>query len=89
LGTEHTGRIIRGFATLWSIAAAAMAGNATEARRDFTALQWWDQDPDACEWEPEKAIAQAWVFAAEGTVSQAITITRDAATQELERGRHA
>jgi DNA-binding CsgD family transcriptional regulator len=89
LGTEHNGRLIKGFAKSWLATAAAMAGDAAQARREFGAIQGWDQDPDACEWESEQAIAEAWVCAAEGTMSQAISIAREAATKESERGRPA
>jgi hypothetical protein len=40
---------------------------------------WWDADPDAHEWDSEASIAQAWVCAAEGATSQAISIIHDAA----------
>ena len=88
LGAEHSGRMVKGFVTLWSAAAAAMAGNATQARRELAAIEW-TSDPDACEWDPEWAISEAWVCAAEGAISQAISITRDAAARESERGRAA
>ena len=89
LGTEHSGRMVKGFTRTWLTAGAAMAGKASEARREFGAIQWWDQDPDECQWDSEKAIAEAWVSAAEGTTTQAISIARDAAKRERRLGRPA
>jgi hypothetical protein len=63
LGTGDSGRMVRGFAKPAMAAAAAMASRAADARREFGAIQWWDQDPDACEWDSEKSIAEAWVCA--------------------------
>jgi DNA-binding NarL/FixJ family response regulator len=83
------GRMMKAFAQSWLATATGMAGRAVDARREFAATEWWDQDPDACEWDAEKSIAQAWVCAAEGVTSQAISITRDAAVRESERGRPA
>jgi DNA-binding NarL/FixJ family response regulator len=89
LVTGDSGLMLKGFSRSWMAAATAMAGKAPDARREFTAIQWWDQDPDACEWDSEKAIAEAWVSAAEGAASQAISITRDAAKREHRLGRAA
>jgi DNA-binding CsgD family transcriptional regulator len=89
LSIEHNGRLIKGFAKSWLAGAAAMAGMAGDARHEFGTIQSWDEDADACEWDPDKAIAQAWVCAAEGAMSQAISIVRDSATKESERGRPA
>jgi DNA-binding NarL/FixJ family response regulator len=89
LDTGDSGLMLKGFCRSWLAAVTAMAGKAADARREFAAIQWWDQDPDACEWDSEKAIAQAWVYAAEGAVSQAISITRDAAERECRLGRPA
>ena len=89
LGTGDSGRMVRGFAKSWMAAAAGMAGRAADARREFGAIQWWDQDPDACEWDSEKSIAEAWVCAAEGATSQAISIVRGAAAKESELDRPA
>jgi DNA-binding CsgD family transcriptional regulator len=66
-----------------------MAGKATDARRQFAAIQWWDRDRDACNWDPARSIAEAWVYAAEGQTSQAISIMRDAAESERRLGRAA
>jgi DNA-binding CsgD family transcriptional regulator len=86
---DDSGRMLKGFGRTWLAAVTALAGKAVDARREFAAIQWWDQDPDACEWDSEKSIAEAWVCAAEGAVSQAISITRDAAQRERELGRAA
>jgi DNA-binding CsgD family transcriptional regulator len=80
-------RMMKIFAQSWLATASGMAGRAVDARREFATIQWWDRDPDACEWDAEKAVAQAWVYAAEGAVSQAISILRRAAALECERGR--
>jgi len=82
LGNGDGGRMVKGFGHTWLAAAAAMAGKATQARREIAAIQWWDQDPAARALDSEKSIAEAWVNAAEGAVSQAISITRDAAARE-------
>ncbi|HEX2284587.1 MAG TPA: AAA family ATPase, partial [Mycobacterium sp.] len=88
-GSDHGGRMRKRFARLWLATAAGMAGRAADARREFTPIEQWDADPDARGWHAERAIAQAWVCAAEGAVSQAISITRDAAAQECRLGRPA
>jgi DNA-binding NarL/FixJ family response regulator len=83
---------VKGFARSWLTTVTGMAGRPADARREFAALKslkWWHQDPDACEWDSEKAIAEAWVYAAEGAVSQAISITREAAERESQLGRPA
>ncbi len=59
------------------------------ARRELACIPWRDQDPDACEWDSERSIARAWVCAAEGATSQAITTSRTAAAMEAELGRPA
>jgi DNA-binding NarL/FixJ family response regulator len=89
LGTGGSGLMVKGFGRSWLAATAAMASKAAGARREFAAIQWWDQDADACEWDSEKSIAQAWVCSAEGAVSQAISIMRDAAERECRLGRPA
>jgi DNA-binding NarL/FixJ family response regulator len=66
-----------------------MTGLATDARREFDAIEWWAQDRDACMFDPYRSLAEAWVCAAEGAVSQAVSITRLAATNECELGRPA
>jgi DNA-binding CsgD family transcriptional regulator len=81
--------MIKGFSRTWMATATAMAGNAVDARREFAAIEWWDQDPDACEWDSERAIAQAWTHAAEGSTSQAISICLEAAVRERRLGRPA
>ena len=61
--------MMKGFARSWLAAVTGIAGKAGDARREFTAIKWWDTDPDACQWDAEKSIAEAWVCAAEGAVS--------------------
>ncbi|HJT90490.1 MAG TPA: helix-turn-helix transcriptional regulator, partial [Mycobacterium sp.] len=89
LVTGDSGRMLKGFARSWLAAASAMAGTAADARREFAAIEWWDADPDAYEWESEKAIAEAWTYAVEGGTSQAISIARAAAEREYRLGRPA
>lgn len=89
LGPGESGLMMRGFARLWLATVAAVSGSPAEARREFAAVEWWDQDPDACEWDSEKTIAQAWVCASEGAVSQAVSILHDAAERERTLGRAA
>jgi DNA-binding NarL/FixJ family response regulator len=89
LGTGDSGRVIAGLGRSWLATMTAMSGRAADARREFEAIEWWAQDPDACLFDPERSIAEAWVNAAEGTTSQAISIIREAAARECERGRRA
>jgi DNA-binding NarL/FixJ family response regulator len=89
VGSDHGGRMRKRFARLWLATVAGMAGNAADARSEYTPIQRWDADPDARGWHSERSIAEAWVCAAEGAVSQAISITRDAAEQERRLGRPA
>jgi DNA-binding NarL/FixJ family response regulator len=89
LGSGDSGRVIKGFGRSWLTTVTGMAGNAVDARRELAAIEWWAHDPDACVWDPERSIAEAWTFAAEDTVSQAISIIRDAAAKECELGRPA
>ncbi|MGV0745309.1 LuxR C-terminal-related transcriptional regulator [Mycolicibacterium sp. XJ870] len=89
LGTGDSGRMVKSFGRTWLTTVTAMAGRATDARREFDAIEWWAQDSDACIFDPERSIAEAWTCAAEGAVSQAISIVRDAAAKESELGRPA
>jgi DNA-binding NarL/FixJ family response regulator len=89
LGSGGSGRMVKTFGRTWLTTVTAMAGQATEARREFDAIQWWAQDPDAAMFDPYRSLAEAWVCAAEGTVSQAISIMREAAAKECELGRPA
>jgi DNA-binding NarL/FixJ family response regulator len=89
LGTGGSGRMVKTFGRTWLTTVTAMAGRATDARREFDAIEWWAQDPDACMFDPYRSIADAWTCAAEGAVSQAISIIRDAAAKEYELGRPA
>jgi DNA-binding CsgD family transcriptional regulator len=89
LGTGDMGRLMKALGGSWLATLAGVAGRAADARREFAAIQWWPHDADACEWDSEKSIAQAWVFAAEDAVSQAISITRGAAERERRLDRPA
>lgn len=89
LGTGDSGRIVKSFARSWLATVTAMAGEATDARREFDAIEWWAENPDASMTDGERSMTEAWVRGAEGAVSQAVSITRCAADRELERGRHA
>lgn len=85
LGTGDSGRVIRAIGRVWLTTVTAMAGQADDARREFESLEWWAQDPGARLFDPEKSIALAWVNAAEGATSQAISIVRAAAVEESGR----
>ncbi len=89
LGTGDSGRMMKCFGRSWLTTVTAMAGRATDARREFDDIEWWAQDPDACMVDAEKSITEAWVLAAEGAVSQAIATVRGAAAKESEHGRLA
>lgn len=86
---DRSGRTRTRYARLWLATAAGMAGDATDARCEFDLIEISDADTDACGWHSEKAIAHAWVCASEGAVSQAISISRDAAEQDRQLGRPA
>jgi DNA-binding CsgD family transcriptional regulator len=83
------GRMTKTFARSWLTAVTAMAGRAVDARREFAPIEWAARDDEAGVWEIERFIAEAWTCAAEGATSQAISIVRDAAAKECERGRPA
>ena len=87
LGTGGSGRMVKTFGRTWLTTVTAMAGLATDARRELEAIEWWAQDPDACMFDPYRSLAEAWVCAAEGATSQAISIMRDAAERETRLGR--
>jgi DNA-binding NarL/FixJ family response regulator len=89
LGTGGSGRMVKTFGRTWLTTVTAMAGQATDARREFEAIEWWAQEPDACMFDPYRSIAEAWTCAAEGAVSHAISIMRDAAAKEHVLGRPA
>ena len=89
LGTGGSGRMVKTFGRTWLTTVTAMAGLATDARRELEAIEWWAQDPDACMFDPYRSLAEAWVCAAEGATSQAISIMRDAAERETRLGRPA
>lgn len=82
LGSGGSGRMVKTFGRTWLTTVIAMAGQAAEARREFDGIEWWAQDPDACMFDPYRALAEAWVCAAEGVVSQAVSIMRSAAERE-------
>lgn len=89
LGTGDSGRMVKTFGRTWLTTVTAMAGRATDARHELETIQWWAQDPDACMFDPYRSIAHAWVCAAEGAVSEAISIMRGAQAKERELGRPA
>jgi DNA-binding NarL/FixJ family response regulator len=89
LGPGDSGRMLKSLGGSWFTTVIAMAGQATDARREFDAIKWWAEDPDACVFDPYRSIAEAWVCAAEGAVSQAISIMRKAAERESRLGRPA
>jgi DNA-binding NarL/FixJ family response regulator len=83
------GRMTKAFARSWLAAVTGVAGRAADARREFAAIECWAQDAETGVWDIERSIAEAWTCAAEGATSQAISIVRDSATRESERGRPA
>jgi DNA-binding CsgD family transcriptional regulator len=83
------GRMTKTFARSWLTAVTGMAGRAVDARREFEAIERSPQDAEAGVWDLERFIAEAWTCAAEGAMSQGISIVRDAAAKECERGRPA
>jgi DNA-binding NarL/FixJ family response regulator len=89
LENDGGGRMTRTFARSWLAAVTAMAGRAVDARRELAAIERSPQDAEAGAWDLERFIAEAWTCAAEGATSQAISILRDAAANEAERGRTA
>jgi len=89
LGAGGSGRMVKTFGRTWLTTVTGMAGRATDARREFEAIAWWAEDADARMFDPYLSIAEAWVCAAEGAVSQAISIMRQAANRECELGRPA
>ncbi|WP_102144149.1 LuxR C-terminal-related transcriptional regulator [Mycobacterium hubeiense] len=89
LGPGDSGRMLKSFGQSWLATVIAMAGQATDARREFDAINWWALDPEACMFDPYRSLAQAWVCAAEGAVSQAVSIMRDAAAKECDLDRPA
>ncbi|MCV7282917.1 helix-turn-helix domain-containing protein [Mycolicibacterium flavescens] len=89
IGSDHSGRMRKRFARLWLATVDAMAGEAADARREFAPICQSDSDPDARGWHSERAVAEAWVCAAEGAVSEAIAVLRAAARSDRELGRPA
>jgi DNA-binding NarL/FixJ family response regulator len=89
LGDGGSGRMVKTFGRTWLTTVTGMAGLAAEARREFDAIVWWALDPEARMFDPYRSIAEAWVCAAEGAVSQAISIMREAAATEIDLGRPA
>lgn len=84
---RDSGSMRKMLARLWLVSADAMSGRADDARREFAATPWWQADPDACARDPDRTLAHAWVCAAEGAVSEAISIARTAAARERQLGR--
>jgi DNA-binding NarL/FixJ family response regulator len=82
-------RMTRVFARSWLAAVTAMAGRAVDARCEFGAIESSAKGAETGVWDLERSIAEAWTCAAEGATSQAISIVRDAAAAESERGRPA
>jgi DNA-binding NarL/FixJ family response regulator len=89
LGPGDSGRMLKSFGQSWLTTVTAMAGQASDARAEFDAIRWWADDPEACMFDPYRTLAEAWVCAAEGAVSQAISLARDAAAKEATLGRPA
>lgn len=89
LGSSETGRVVKALSRSWLTTVMGMAGSAADARREFAAIEWWAEDPDACQWDSDRQLAESWVCAAEGAVSEAISIARGAAEKESELGRPA
>ncbi len=89
LGTGGSGRMVKTFGRTWLTTVTGMAGRGSDARHEFDAIEWWAEDPDACMFDPYRSLAEAWVCAAEGAVSQAISIMRAAAERESRLGRPA
>ena len=83
------GRMTKTFARSWLAAVTAMAGRPVDARRELAAIDRSPRDVEAGVWNLERFIAEAWTCAADGATSQAISILRDAAATESERGRPA
>ena len=52
LGTGGSGRMVKTFRRTWLTTVTGMAGRATDARREFDAIEWRAQEPDACMFEP-------------------------------------
>ena len=89
LENDGGGPMMKTFARSWLAAVTGMAGRTVDARRELAAIERSPQDAEAGAWDLERVIAEAWTCAAEGAMSQAISIARDAATKESERGRPA
>ena len=89
LDTGDRGRMIKELGRSWLATVYGMAGRAADARREFAAVDRSGRDPDAHLWDSEELLAEAWVCAAEGAISQAISIARDAAATEARLDRPA
>ncbi len=83
------GMMTLSFARSWLAAVTGMAGDAAEARRQISAVDWSGKGIDGGVWEIERSIGDAWACAAEGAPSQAVAIVREAAAKEAQRGRPA
>ena len=89
LENDGGGPMMKTFARSWLAAVIAMTGRADDARRELSGIERSPQDAEAGAWDLERGIAEAWVCAAEGATSQAISILRGVAANECERGRVA
>ncbi|SEH49336.1 regulatory protein, luxR family [Mycolicibacterium rutilum] len=89
LGTGDNGRMVKTFGRTWLATVTAMLGRAQDARRELEALEWWARDPQACMFDPYRSLAEAWVCAAEGACSEAVSLMRRAAQREVELDRPA
>jgi DNA-binding CsgD family transcriptional regulator len=68
--------------------ALAMSGDAVAARKALIELHA-QRHPGMAFLDPEIVLAQAWVAAAEGALSEAITLAHQAAQLAADRGQHA
>jgi DNA-binding NarL/FixJ family response regulator len=89
LEIDGGGPMMKTFARSWLAAVTGMAGSAVDARRELSGIERSPQDAEAGAWDLERIIAEAWTCAAEGATSQAISMLREAAADESERGRPA
>ena len=89
LGTGDSGRVIKAVGRSWLTIVTGMAGRAAEARNELEGIEWWAQDAEACVWDTDRSFAEAWTFAAEDALPQAISTVRDAAEREFTLDRPA
>lgn len=89
LGSGGSGRMASEIARSWLAIIDSMSGRPAEARGEFEAIDRRGRDPEAHLWDSEESLAEAWVCAAEGAISQAVSIARKAATSEVRLNRPA